>query len=299
MVQHEFVSPHRGAFYAKMLRLRKSPCVILGAFVLSLFFHANANGREEKSSDPDMGSAELAQLLESARDELQTAGLSAKEIELRLKIVENAATVKAYYPHADGGRPETRNSKHWAQNDDGSYVPRDPATDAIQDLWRTTSGIRCRKLSALVMIKAIIDVSDTTQLAQLDNLLRNKVIPNDLRHDGVGTLFEQPRPKQQGIFQSDELLAGDEVWFDNPYFERLSRRQQSKYRGQEGHHVFYVGGGRVMDMYTREPMKIEDFRHTFLKWGSVKTVAEDEERRPQADEFQIKAVRRAILLRGR
>jgi hypothetical protein len=149
------------------------------------------------------------------------------------------------------------------------------------------------------MIKAIIDVSDTTQLAQLDDLLRDKVIPNDLRHDGVGTLFEQPRAKQREIFQSDEILPGDEVWFDNPYFERLSRRQQSKYRGQEGHHVFYVGGGRVMDMYNREPMKIEDFRHTFLKWGSVKTVAEDEQRRPQADEFQIKAVRRAILLPDR
>src|SRR5262249_49641816 len=120
------------------------------------------------------------------------------------------------------------------------------------------------------------------------------VIPNDLPHDGIGRLFEQPRPKHGGIFQSDELLSGDEVWFDNPYFERLSRKLQNKYLGQEGHHVFYVGGGRVMDMYNREPMAIEDFRHTFLEWGSVKTVAKEEKRNPQAIEFQIKAVRRVI-----
>jgi hypothetical protein len=259
----------------------------------------NANGREKTSSRPDSRSARIAHLLDSAEKELQTAGVSEKEIELRLKIVENAATVKAYYPHADGGRPETRNSEHWVQNDEGSYVPRDNPTEAIKDLWQTTSGIRCRKLSALVMIKAIVDVSDAKQLAELNALMRDKVIPNELPNDGVGTLFEQRRPKHGRIFQNDEFLPGDEVWFDNPYFEHLSRKQQSKYRGQEGHHVFYVGGGQVMDMYSREPMKIEDFRNTFLEWGSVKTVAKNEKRQPKADEFQIKKVRRAIRERVR
>jgi len=96
-------------------------------------------------------------------------------------------------------------------------------------------------------------------------------------------------------------LPGDEVWFENPYFGRLSGKQQSKYRGQEGHHVFCVGGGQVMDMYTREPMTIKDFRGTFLEWGSVKTVAKSEKHQPNTDEFQIKKVRRAIRdgIRGR
>jgi hypothetical protein len=267
--------------------------------VLSLFAIGNANGREKKSTGLDRRSAKLARFVESARKELQAAKLSEKEIELRLKIVEDAATVKSYYPHADGGRPETRNSKYWVQNDDGSYVPRESPTESIKDLWRTTSGIRCRKLSALVMIKAIIDVADAKQIAQLDDLLRDKVIPNDLSNDGVGTLFEQPHPKQGSIFRNDEFLAGDEVWFANPYFARLTRKLQSKYRGQEGHHVFYVGGGQVMDMYNQETMTIEDFRKTFLEWGSVKTVAKNEERKPKADDFQIKAVRRVILDRDR
>jgi len=75
-----------------------------------------------------------------------------------LKIVENVATVKAYYPHADGGRPEYRNSKYWKLNQDDSYIPRGSPTQAIRDLWRTESGIRCAKLSAIVMLKAMIDV---------------------------------------------------------------------------------------------------------------------------------------------
>jgi Protein-glutamine gamma-glutamyltransferase len=272
---------------------RISRCVVLVA-VLILLAVEHANGREKKSSGLEVRSAKLARLLDSARNELQTAGIAEKEIELRLKVVENTATVKAYYPHADGGRPESRNPKYWRQNDEGSYVPRENPVESIKDLWQTTSGIRCRKLSALVMIKAIIDVSDAKQLAQLNALMRDKVIPNELPNDGVGQLFQQLRPKHGKVFQNDEFLSGDEVWFENPYFSQLSRKQQSQYRGQEGHHVFYVGGGQVMDMYSREPTKIENFRHTFLDWGSVQTVAKNEKRRAKADEFQIKQVRRAI-----
>ena len=191
-----------------------------------------------------------AKLLDAAREELHATRLSEKEIQIRLKIVENVATLKAYYPHADGGRPERRNPRYWKPNEDGSYVPRGSATQAIRDLWRTESGIRCSKLSALVMLKAMIDVADAQRLAALDDMLRGKVIPNELPHKGIGTLFDKPAPKEGAIFQTAELLPGDEVWFENPYFARLSRALQRKYVGQEGHHVFYIGGGRVMDMYS-------------------------------------------------
>jgi len=140
--------------------------------------HVNvAAGREYKSSHSYSHSAKVARLVDLARRELQTAGVPAKELELRVKVIENTATVKAYYPHADGGRPETRNSEYWAKNRDGSYVPRENPTESVKDLWHSISGIRCRKLSALVMIKAIIDVSDAKQLDALNALMRNKVIP--------------------------------------------------------------------------------------------------------------------------
>jgi hypothetical protein len=284
-----------------MLTYRKAWCVVLGAAAMSLcstgFAPApeNGQGQEASTGGRRIGAADLARLLDEARNELQVAHLSEKEIRLRLKIVENVATVKAYFPHVIGGPPETRNSKYWRENDDGCYVPRGRATEAIKDLWRTTSGIRCRKLSTLVMLKGLIDVADAKQLSQLDEKLRGKVIPNDLPNQGIGTLFEKPHPKKGGIFQADEFLPGDEVWFHNPYFGRLSQKRQGRYRGQEGHHVFYVGGGKVMDMYSREPVSIEDFRETFLRWGSVKIAAKAEDREPEAAEFQIKAVRRVIV----
>jgi hypothetical protein len=255
--------------------------------------HVYAQG--ESKSGRKISAKELKSLLEDARDELKEADLSKKEIQLRLKIVENVATVKSNFPHVIGGPPETRNSKYWMENDEGSYVPRKSPTEAIKDLWQTTSGIRCHKLSTLVMLKGMIDVADDKQIIQLDDMLRGQVIPNDLPDEGIGTLFEHPEPKDGEVFQADELLAGDEVWFDNPYFDRLSSKQQSNYRGQEGHHVFYIGGGKVMDMYSREPETIEDFRDTFLRWRSVKIVAEKEDREPEADEFQIKSVRRVIV----
>ena len=226
---------------------------------------------------------------------LRATSLSEKEIQLRLKIVENVATVKAYYPHADGGLPETRNSRYWKLNQDGSYIPRGSPTKAIRDLWRTESGVRCAKLSALVMLKAMIDVADEKRLAELDDMLRGKVIPNELPNKGIGTIFYKPDPKQGKIFQTAELIPGDEVWFENPYFVRLSRSLQQRYVGQEGHHVFYIGGGKVMDMYSRRPLAVEDFRKTFLGWKSVRIVAAKEQSEAKAADFQIKAVRRVIV----
>jgi hypothetical protein len=257
------------------------------------------HGQESSTGGRRISAADLGRLLDDARHELQAAHLSEKEVRLRLKIVENVATVKAYFPHVIGGPPETRNSKYWMENEEGSYIPRGSPTAAIQDLWRTTSGIRCRKLSTLVMLKGLIDVADAKQRAQLDDMLRGKVIPNDLPNQGLGTLFEAPDPKHGKIFQPDEFLPGDEVWFDNPYFDCLSPKLQSRYRGQEGHHVFYVGGGKVMDMYARQPLSIEAFRKTFLRWGSVQIAARAAHREPHAAEFQIKRIRRVIVERKR
>ncbi len=161
--------------------------VLFGGAVLAavLLSCRNADGPTDRT----------ARLLDAARNELRAAGLSEKEIQVRLKIVENVATLRAYYPHADGGRPEYRNPKYWKLNQDGSYVPRGSPTQAIRDLWRTESGIRCAKLSALVMLKAMIDVADAKRLAELDDMLRGKVIPNGLPKQGIGTLFDKPDPK--------------------------------------------------------------------------------------------------------
>src|SRR3954451_5392830 len=117
---------------------RTSYCIVILTIVFLLHVE-NANGRARKPSGSDSQSAKVAHLVDLARMELQTAGVSEKEIELRLKVIENAATVNAYYPHANGGRPETRNPKYWVQNGDGSYVPRENPTESIKDLWHSIS----------------------------------------------------------------------------------------------------------------------------------------------------------------
>jgi hypothetical protein len=261
---------------------RSSGVVVLAACIAS--FCRIGSAQEETTS-----------LMDTARNELRATGLSDKEVAIRVKIVENVATLKAYYPHADGGRPEYRNPKHWKLNHDGSYIPVGKPSEAICDLWQTESGIRCAKLSALVMLKAVIDVADAKRRAELDTMLQDKVIPNELPKKGMGTFFAKPTPKHGTIFETAELLPGDEVWFENPYFDRLSGSLKRRYIGQEGHHVFYIGDGKVMDMYSREPSSVEDFRKTFVRWKSVRIVAKRENRKPKAEEFQIKAVRRVIV----
>ena len=186
-------------------RLCYSWCAILAIIGAAL----DSTAAEQASDESD--DASLSQLLNVARDELEAAELSEKEIQLRLKMVENVATVKAYFPHAYGGRPEMRNPKYWTQNDEGSYVPRRKPSAAIKDLWRTSSGLRCHKLSTLVMLKGLIDVADAEQLAELDDMLRDKVIPNDLPDEGIGTLFEAPDPQEGEVFQNEEFLPGDEI----------------------------------------------------------------------------------------
>jgi hypothetical protein len=277
------------------LRKRHSPVATKMLIVLVACVFAPQRAMAGASTDANSDDVTLQHLLDTARDELRVAGRSPKDVQVRLKIIENVATVKAYFPHADGGRPEMRNPEYWSKNDDGDYVPRQKPSESIKDLWRTASGIRCRKLSTLVMLKALIDVSDSKQLVDLDHMLFGKVSPNEIPNDGIGILFEKFGPKHGQAFRNDEFLPGDEIWFDNPYFEQLSKKLQAKYRGQEGHHVFYVGGGNVMDMYGRESIPIEHFRSSFLKWGSVKTATRDQEKEAKAEDFQVKAIRRVIV----
>lgn len=279
--------------------MRSGFCVVglqlafLGGWVLQVGEKSRAQDRPTHAYTMDK--SDLVGLLKEAQGELRMANLSDSEIRLRLRIVQNVATVKAYFPHVVGGPPEYRNEKYWGKDEDGFFIPSGSPSEAIKDLWVTISGVRCHKLSTLVLLKGLIDVSNQQQIAKLDGILKGKVIPTDLEDEGVGLFFEEPEPKNGETFQAGEFLPGDEVWFDNPYFDVLTPYQQSRLRGQEGHHVFYVGGGKLMDMYSRDPITIEDFRESFLEWYSVRFVAERDKRQPKAEEFQIKQVRRVKL----
>jgi hypothetical protein len=93
------------------------------------------------------------------------------------------------------------------------------------------------------MVKANIDLAegDGETLAALSEAIGPAL------GDMFWTRYENPRFALNG-FQSFELLPGDEVWFDNPYWD-LAAMWGRNYGGEEGSNVFYIGDGKIMNLY--------------------------------------------------
>ena len=81
--------------------------------------------------------------------------------------------------------------------------------------------------------------------ARLDEILRGQVIPSSLPNDGDGLVINVIE-KSDG-FDISELIAGDQVWFKNPYYVEGDSPQ-----GEDGSNVFYVSEGWVMSLYGRD-----------------------------------------------
>lgn len=52
--------------------------------------------------------------------------------------------------------------------------------------------------------------------------------------------------------KNQELLPGDQVWFINPFYDKLPANiaNEDRFRGEQGSNVFYLGDGMFMDIYT-------------------------------------------------
>src|ERR1700733_8831817 len=74
-------------------RSRHAWLAVLLAIAGSLGLVEAGQAADESSDDPAIDKASLSKLLDVARDELQAARLSEKEVQLRLRIVENVAMV--------------------------------------------------------------------------------------------------------------------------------------------------------------------------------------------------------------
>lgn len=215
-------------------------------------------------------SAEHEQVLNRAREILGKASMSEGERAVRLQVLKAVLTGTVVRPDED--YPEMRNPDHWVLSDDGFVVaPGSAPVDAISDLWveHENDGvpiprIRCYKYSSLTLIQGCIqhcrDTGNAGGLAVLNRLLGHQVIPQDLPNGGDDLFWKQE-------YRSGPLLPGDQVWFENPFFEpgRALMRQQaleqalregktgpdavaaaeamtdSLSAGEEGSNVFYVG----------------------------------------------------------
>ena len=192
------------------------------------------------------------------------------ERDVRLEIVRAALTGTVIRPSDDS--PEMRNPAYWLlMHDRFVMAPGVAPVDAIEDLWvlHGTDGvpvprIRCLKYTTLILIKGIIQhlraTGNKAGIQALNEFIGRRVIPEELPNKGYDILWKRH-------FDACSLLPGDQVWFDNPFFDRgrdLFRerfqqeamhagkpedealawarlRAKAMTAGEEGSNAFYVG----------------------------------------------------------
>ena len=134
------------------------------------------------------------------------------------------------------------------------FVGKGSASIAIDRLLKNGKNqVYCEKLSTLVILDGQFDflrqmkskAISNIERARLDDILRGQVIPSSLPNDGDGLVINVIE-KSDG-FDISELIAGDQVWFKNPYYVEGDSPQ-----GEDGSNVFYVSEGWVMSLYEED-----------------------------------------------
>ena len=196
------------------------PCLIM-LCPLSVAGHASGFPQQEGHLAPL--APDQTQILTRAREILNQAAISEAEREVRLQVVRATLTGTAIRP--DDDYPEIRNPKYWTLLDDVFIVaPGSMPVDAIADLWIVHENdgvpvprIRCYKYSTLILIEGYIQyfrhTGNAAGLAALNRLIGSRKIPNGLPNYGDGLLWKRR-------LGGNDLLPGDQVWFDNPFFGR-------------------------------------------------------------------------------
>ena len=184
--------------------------------------------------------AEQRHILDRAGEILAKASVSESERAVRLQVLKAVLTGVAIRP--DDDYPEMRNPKYWTLSND-VFVLTSGCTpvDAISDLWGDHENdgvpiprIRCYKYSSLALVQGHIqyfrETKNAAGLAVLNRLLGRRMIPQGLPNSGDDLLWKRR-------YGSDHLLPGDQVWVDNPFFERgrtLLRQQAYEQLLREG-----------------------------------------------------------------
>jgi hypothetical protein len=96
----------------------------------------------------------------------------------------------------------------------------------------------------------------------------------------------------------DQLLPGDRVHFDNPYYHKMTRKDQNGHPvtdGEQGSNVFMINKDHVIGIYNQKVWSVQDYQKHMLKdWATP------QDRRylrkkingktPSPDDFQIDRV---------
>ena len=206
---------------------------------------------------------------------LERAAISPNERRVRLHVVRAAITGTVIRPSEDS--PEMRNPAYWILVNDRFVVAPDVApVDAIADLWVLHGAdgvpvprIRCLKYTTLVLIQGLIqffrDTDDVGGVEAVNRLIGRRVIPEELPNRGDDIFWRRH-------FDATRLLPGDQVWFDNPFFDRgrelfrerfhqdalhagadadaaarsARTRAEALTAGEEGSNAFFLGDDRFI-----------------------------------------------------
>ena len=180
--------------------------------------------------------ADQQRIVARAREILKHSGRSESEQAVRLEVVK--AVLTGYVIRPDDDYPEARNPKYWTLINDCFFVaPGKLPADAISDLWvvhdhdgTPIPRIRCFKYSTLVLIQGQIqnlrDTGNAAGLEALNRLMGNQLIPQGLPNGGDDLLWK----RRTG---NENLLPGDQVWVDNPFFDRGRELIRKDYYRQE------------------------------------------------------------------
>ena len=165
-------------------------------------------------------------LRDDARSILARSPLSAAERQLRLNAIDAVLSGTVAVP--DDDNPEARNPSLWTESSAGYVVAANhTVAEAISDLWIVHDNdgvpiprIWCYKYSSLIMARAYVkyfqDTGNDAGLSAINRLIGHRIFPNDLTKQELALLW-------MCRAGSDNLLPGDEVWFENPYFDRGSQ----------------------------------------------------------------------------
>jgi uncharacterized protein RhaS with RHS repeats len=222
--------------------------------------------------------------IDKAVAEMKSKGVPADEIFLRGQILLNVINGVGKVRLPDNNHPDHRNPLLWKEVDgNGPYVPAGKASDAINDLWKyDESRIYCTNYSKLILIKGILDVSNNEQRKRYDELMNGKVIPFGLKNEGEGIFWKYSYSRAG--FTSKDFLPGDQIWFQNTYWPRLTLAQERQWQGEEGSNVFYLGDGNVISIYSGKVWSIRNYQRGMAEWPSVTAVTKE----PDPDNFPIR-----------
>lgn len=210
--------------------------------------------------------------------------ITPEQAALRLLLLLNIRDSGFKLPNRHRGRPE---------------FPLETLQSAAdyQLLWSRSAPpnvcVWCNPLSRIFPIKANIDLAgeDRAKLAKLDEALKafwTTKGKNPFLRDVPG----EPKDTRKG-FQKNELLPGDQIWFENPYAKLIDDAEWKAqgFQGEEGSNVFYLGDGKVINIYHSHPIKtIEEKQKSMMggsDWPSVDYAVAEQQKNPEAYERMI------------